>query len=53
MEKEKNDFKEKKIGYVSLIGRPNTGKSTFINHLIGEKISISSRVPQTTRNKVL
>ena len=53
MKKETNDFPQKKVGYVSIIGRPNTGKSTFINELIGEKISISSRVPQTTRNKVL
>ncbi|PZM85683.1 GTPase Era [Candidatus Gracilibacteria bacterium] len=45
--------KEKKVGYVSIIGRPNAGKSTFINSLLGEKISITSSIPQTTRRKVL
>jgi len=45
--------KEKKVGYVAVIGRPNAGKSTFINNLIWEKISITSNVPQTTRKKIL
>lgn len=45
--------KEKKVWYISIIWRPNAGKSTFINALIGEKISITSNVPQTTRKKVL
>jgi len=39
-------------GFVSLIGRPNVGKSTLMNCLIGEKIAITSHKPQTTRNKV-
>lgn len=47
------ELKEKKVGYISIIGRPNAGKSTFINSLIGEKISITTNVPQTTRRKVL
>lgn len=48
-----SDFSEKKVWYVAVIWRPNAGKSTFINALIGEKISITSKVPQTTRNKIL
>lgn len=45
--------KEKKVGYVSIIWRPNAWKSTFINSLLWEKISITTSVPQTTRKKVL
>ena len=41
-----------KSGFVTLLGRPNVGKSTLINKLIGEKITITSPVAQTTRNKL-
>ncbi|AQQ52970.1 GTPase Era [Planococcus lenghuensis] len=49
MQEENNGYRS---GFISIIGRPNAGKSTFLNRIVGQKIAIMSDKPQTTRNKI-